>query len=159
MRIWKRLLGLALCLCLCVELLSVTARAAAALPVTFSDKGVEYKYANNKDVTDLIYGTKTAADTPKSSTSAALTSDGGITVSLETDYNKNYKLCYREVPVTVDVPANTTYSVTFGCDYTATFKRENKKATAHYQARIDDLGKPAPLTAGLRSSSIGKNST
>ena len=30
MRIWKRLLGLALCLCLCVELLPVTARAAEA---------------------------------------------------------------------------------------------------------------------------------
>lgn len=148
MRIWKRLLGTALCLCLCVELLPVTARAAAALPVTFSDKGVEYKYANNKDVPDLIYGTKTAADTPKSSTSAALTSDGGITVSLETDYNKNYKLCYREVPVTVDVPANTTYSVTFGCDFTATFKRESKKATAHYQARIDDLGKAGAADSG-----------
>lgn len=140
MRIWKRLLGTALCLCLCVELLPVTARAAAALPVTFSDKGIEYKYANKNDVPDLIYGTKTAADTPNSKTSAALTSDGGITVSLETDYNKNYKLCYREVPVTVDVPANTTYSVTFECNYDLTLKRGNRKATATCQARIDDLG-------------------
>ena len=148
MRIWKRLLGTALCLCLCVELLPVTARAAAALPVTFSAEGIEYKYANKNDVPDLIYGTKTAADTSKSSTSAALTSDGGITVSLETDYNKNYKLCYREVPVTVDVPANTTYSVTFGCDLTATFKRESKKATATYQALIDDLGKASAADSG-----------
>lgn len=99
MRIWKRLLGTALCLCLCVELLPVTARAAAALPVTFSAEGIEYKYANKKDnVADLTYGTKTAASTSSSKTSAALTSDGGITVSLETDYNTNYKLCYREVP-------------------------------------------------------------
>lgn len=148
MRIWKRLLGLALCLCLCVELLSVTTRAAAALPVTFSTDGIEYKYANKSDVPDLTYGTKTAADTPKSSTSAALTSDGGITVSLETDYNMNYKLCYREVPVTVVVPANTTYSVTFGCDYTATLKRENRNATATYHARIDDLGKASAADSG-----------
>ena len=140
MRIWKRLLNIALCLCLCAELLPVTARAAATLPVTFSTNGIEYKYANKKDVPDLIYGTPTAAKTPKSKTSAALTSDGGITVSLETDYNKNYKLCYREVPVTVDVPANTTYSVTFGCDYTGTLKRQDIGAKATYQSRIDDLG-------------------
>lgn len=141
MRIWKRLLGTALCLCLCVELLPVTARAAAALPVTFSTDGIEYKYANTKNnVTDLIYGTQTAAKTPNSKTSAALTSDGGITVSLETDYNTNYKLCYREVPVTVDVPANTTYSVTFECNYDLTLKRGKRKATATCQARIDDLG-------------------
>lgn len=141
MRIWKRLLGLALCLCLCAELLPVTARAAATLPVTFSADGIEYKYANKKgNVADLTYGTKTATGTPNSRTSAALTSDGGITVSLETDYNTNYKLCYREVPVTVDVPANTTYSVTFECNYDLTLKRGNKKATATCQARIDDLG-------------------
>ena len=141
MRIWKRLLGLALCLCLCVELLPVTARAAAALPVTFSTDGIEYKYANTKNnVTDLTYGTNTATGTPNSRTSAALTSDGGITVSLETDYNTNYKLCYREVPVTVDVPANTTYSVTFECNYDLTLKRGSRKATATCQARIDDLG-------------------
>ena len=141
MRIWKRLLGLALCLCLCAELLPVTARAAAALPVTFSTDGIEYKYANKKgNVADLTYGTNTATGTPNSRTSAAQTSDGGITVSLETDYNTNYKLCYREVPVTVDVPANTTYSVTFGCNYDLTLNRGHKKATATCQARIDDLG-------------------
>lgn len=141
MRIWKRLLGLALCLCLCAELLPVTAQAAAALPVTFSTDGIEYKYANKKgNVADLTYGTKTAASTSSSKTSAALTSDGGITVSLETDYNTNYKLCYREVPVTVDVPANTTYSVTFECNYDLTLKRGDTKATATCQARIDDLG-------------------
>lgn len=148
MKIRKRLFGVALCLCLCVELLPVTARAAAALPVTFSTEGVKYMYANKKDVADLIYGTKTAASTPKSKTSAALTSDGGITVSLETDYNKNYKLCYREVPVKVDVPANTTYSVTFGCDYTGTLRRQDKEATACYQARIDDLGKAGAADSG-----------
>ena len=141
MRLWKRLLGTALCLCLCAELLPVTARAAAALPVTFSADGIEYKYANKKgNVADLTYGTKTATGTPNSRTSAALTSDGGITVSLETDYNTNYKLCYREVPVTVDVPANTTYSVTFECNYDLTLKGGNKKARATCQARIDDLG-------------------
>ena len=141
MRIWKRLLGTALCLCLCAELLPVTAQAVATLPVTFSANGTEYKYANKKgNVADLTYGTKTAASTSSSKTSAALTSDGGITVSLETDYNTNYKLCYREVPVTVDVPANTTYSVTFECNYDLTLKRGNKKATATCQARIDDLG-------------------
>ena len=148
MSIQKRLVSAALCLCVLWGLLPVRAQAAAALPVTFSTEGVDYKYANKKDVADLIYGTKTAADTPKSKTSAALTSDGGITVSLETDCNKNYKLCYREVPVKVDVPANTTYSVTFGCDYTGTLRRQNKKATACYQARIDDLGKAGAADSG-----------
>ena len=148
MSIQKRLVSAALCLCVLWGLLPVRAQAAAALPVTFSTEGVEYMYANKKDVADLIYGTKTAASTPKSKTSAALTSDGGITVSLETDYNKNYKLCYREVPVKVDVPANTTYSVTFGCDYTGTLKRENRKATARYQARIDDLGETSAADSG-----------
>ena len=149
MRIWKRLLGTALCLCLCVELLPVTARAAAALPVTFSTDGTEYKYANKKgNVADLTYGTNTATGTPNSRTSAALTSDGGITVSLETDYNTNYKLCYREVPVTVDVPANTTYSVTFECNYDLTLKRGNRKATATCQARIDDLGIASAADSG-----------
>ena len=149
MRIWKRLLNIALCLCLCAELLPVTARAAATLPVTFSTNGIEYKYANTKNnVTDLIYGTQTAAKTPNSKTSAALPSDGGITVSLETDYNTNYKLCYREVPITVDVPANTTYSVTFEWNYALTLKRESKKATATYQARIDDLGKAGAADSG-----------
>lgn len=148
MSIQKQLVNAALCLCVLWGLLPVRAQAAAALPVTFSTEGVEYKYANKNDVADLIYGTKTSASTPNSKTSAALTSDGGITVSLETDYNKNYKLCYREVPVTVDVPANTTYSVTFGCNYTGTLKRESKKATATYQARTDDLGKAGAADSG-----------
>ena len=99
MRIWKRLLGTALCLITALGAMCAQADAAAALPVTFSAEGTEYKYANKKDnVADLTYGTKTAASTSSSKTSAALTSDGGITVSLETDYNTNYKLCYREVP-------------------------------------------------------------
>ena len=141
MRLWKRLLGTALCLITALGAMCAQADAAAALPVTFSAEGIEYKYANTKNnVTDLTYGTTTAAKTSNSKTSAALTSDGGITVSLETDYNTNYKLCYREVPVTVDVPANTTYSVTFECNYDLTLKRGNRKATATCQARIDDLG-------------------
>ena len=148
MKIRKRLFGAALCLITALGAMCVQAEAATGLPVTFSTEGVEYMYANKKDVADLIYGTKTAASILKSKTSAALTSDGGITVSLETDYNKNYKLCYREVPVTVDVPANTTYSVTFGCDYTGTLKRQSKNATARYQARIDDLGKAGAADSG-----------
>ena len=48
MRIWKRLLGTALCLCLCVELLPVTARAAATLPVIeIGTSGTTYQYAES----------------------------------------------------------------------------------------------------------------
>ena len=141
MNIWKRLFGMALCLITVLGVMCVQSEAAVRFPVTFSTDGIEYKYANTKNnVTDLTYGTNTATGTPNSRTSAALTSDGGITVSLETDYNTNYKLCYREVPVTVDVPANTTYSVTFECNYDLTLKRGSRKATATCQARIDDLG-------------------
>ena len=97
MRIWKRLLGLALCLCLCAELLPVTARAEAALPVTFSANGtgIQVRQQKGNVAGSRHSGTNTATGTPNSRTSAALTSDGGITVSLETDYNTNYKLCYQ----------------------------------------------------------------
>ncbi len=148
MKIWKRLFCTALCLITALGAMCVQAEAAASLPVTFSTNGVTYKYASDKDVADLTYGTETAQKT-SGSTSTALTSDGGITVTLKTDYNKNYKLCYQEVPVTVVVPANTTYSVTFGYAYNASFKRESKKATAHYQARIDDLGEASAADSGV----------
>lgn len=148
MNIWKRLFGMVLCLITVLGVMCVQSEAAVRFPVTFSTDGVSYKYANSKEVTDLAYGTKTAIKTPNSSTSVTLTSDGGVTVSLTTDYNKNYKLCYQEVPVTVNVPANTTYSVTLECAYTASIKRSDKKATAHYQALIDDLGEASAADSG-----------
>ena len=148
MKIWKRLFCTMLCLITALGAMCVQAEAATRLPVTFSTDGVTYKYASDKDVADLTYGTETAKKT-SGSTSAALTSDGGITVTLKTDYNQNYKLCYQEVPVTVIVPANTTYSVTFGYAYNASFKRASKKATATYQAMITDLGEASAADSGV----------
>mgnify|MGYP002550839691 CR=1 FL=1 len=148
MRIWKRLLGLALCLITALGAMCVQAEAATGLPVTFSSDGVTYQYANSKTSPEVVtYGTKTGEST-KGSAEADLTSDGGITVTLKTGYNKNYKLCYKEIPVTVEVPANTTYSVTFEGIYNGYAKRAHKNATATYQCMLVDLGESSAADNG-----------
>ena len=146
-RVFPALFALFALLC---TLWPAQAEAVNGLPVTFSTNGVSYQYANSKEsVADVTYGTKTANKT-KGSTSATLTSDGtGVIVSLDTGYNKNFKLCYKEVPVTVTVPANTTYSVTFGYARTAFFKRADKRASATYQALVDDLGEASAAASGV----------
>ena len=146
-RVFPALFALFALLC---TLWPAQAEAVNGLPVTFSTNGVSYQYANSKEsVADVTCGTKTANKT-KGSTSATLTSDGtGVIVSLDTGYNKNFKLCYKEVPVTVTVPANTTYSVTFGYARTAFFKRADKRASATYQALVDDLGEASAAASGV----------
>ena len=145
MRIWKRLLGLALCLCLCAELLPVTARAAAALPVTFSTDGIEYKYANAKDnVTDLTYDTATA-ETPISTVTTE-TGDGGTRFTLDTGWNRNFKLIYKEIPVTVKVPANTEYAVTFRYSFGGNYHYLSGKNTAAFSAQAMYLGESGAPT-------------
>ena len=139
MRIWKRLLGLALCLCLCVELLPVTARAAATLPATISTSGNTYQYAESgANRTQLAYGT-TKAETPISTVTTE-TGDGGTRFTLDTGWNRNFKLIYREIPVTVKVPAKTEYTVTFSYIFSGSYHQPTGQTTAKFAAQAIYLG-------------------
>ena len=86
----------------------------------------------------MTYGASSSAAAAGSG-SASL-SGSGISVSLDTGYNKNFKLCYKEIPVTVTVPANTTYTVTFDFALNGSFTRSNKNATANASFQVVYLG-------------------
>ena len=136
---WKRILCAALCLCVLCGIAVVGASAAADLPIKFSTEGNVYQYAVSRQDPDTVtYGARSPA-TAVGSGSASL-SGGGISVSLDTGYNKNFKLCYKEIPVTVTVPANTTYTVTFDFALNGTYTRSNKNATAKASFQVVYLG-------------------
>lgn len=136
---WKRILCAALCLCVLCGIAVAGGSAAAALPVTFSTESEVYQYAvSGTDPNTVTYGTSTSAATAGSG-SASL-SGGGISVSLDTGNNRNFKLCYKEIPVTVTVPANTTYTVTFDFALNGTYTRSNKNATAKASFQVVYLG-------------------
>lgn len=129
----------ALCLCVLCGIAAAGASAAAALPIKFSTEGKVYQYAiKGKDPDTVTYGASSPA-TAAGSGSASL-SGGGISVSLDTGKNKNFKLCYKEIPVTVTVPANTTYTVTFDFALNGTYTRESKNATAKASFQVVYLG-------------------
>ena len=136
---WKRILCAALCLCVLCGIAVAGASAAAALPIKFSTEGKVYQYAiKGTDPDTVTYGASSPAAAAGSG-SAAL-SGGGISVSLDTGKNKNFKLCYKEIPVTVTVPANTTYTVTFDFALNGTYTRSNKNATAKASFQVVYLG-------------------
>ena len=136
---WKRILCAALCLCVLCGIAVVGASAAADLPIKFSTTGNVYQYAiKGKDPDTVTYGASSSAAAAGSG-SASL-SGSGISVSLDTGYNKNFKLCYKEIPVTVTVPANTTYTVTFDFALNGSFTRSNKNATANASFQVVYLG-------------------
>lgn len=129
----------ALCLCVLCGIAVVGASAAADLPIKFSTTGNVYQYAiKGTDPDTVTYGTSSSADAAGSG-SASL-SGGGISVSLDTGKNKNFKLCYKEIPVTVTVPARTTYTVTFDFALNGSFTRSNKKASAKASFQVVYLG-------------------
>lgn len=128
-----------LCLCVLCGIAVVGASAASDLPIKFSTEGKVYQYAvSKKDPDTVTYGASSPAAAAGSG-SASL-SGGGISVSLDTGYNKNFKLCYKEIPVTVTVPANTTYTVTFDFALNGTYTRSNKNATAKASFQVVYLG-------------------
>lgn len=128
-----------LCLCVLCGIAAVGSSAAADLPIKFSTEGKVYQYAvSKKDPDTVTYGASSPAATAGSG-SAAL-SGGGISVSLDTGKNKNFKLCYKEIPVTVTVPANTTYTVTFDFALNGTYTRSNKRADAKASFQVVYLG-------------------
>ena len=137
----KRIIFLALCL-LAVAALAAMQAGAASLPVSFSKNGRSYRYAiGGTDPNSVTYGTSTSA-TVAGSASAALSGDR-IKVSLDTGNNMNFKLCYKEIPVTVTVPANTTYTVTLDFTLSGTYTRDSKKATAKASFQVVYLGDTA----------------
>ena len=134
---WKRILCAALCLCVLCGIAVVGASAASTLPITFSTTGEVYQYAvKGKDPDTVTYGTSSSS---AGSGSASL-SGGGISVSLDTGDSKNFELCYKEIPVTVKVPARTTYTVTFDFALNGSFTRSNKNATAKASFQVVYLG-------------------
>ena len=135
---WKRILCLALCLCVLCGIAVAGASAASPLPITFSTTGEVYQYAiKGKDPDTVTYGASSPADAGSGSASL---SGSGISVSLDTGYNKYFKLCYKEIPVTVTVPANTTYTVTFDFALNGTYTRESKRADAKASFQVVYLG-------------------
>lgn len=129
----------ALCLCVLCGIAVAGASAASTLPITFSTTGEVYQYAiKGKDPDTVTYGTKTSA--PVEGSVSAAPSGSGISVSLDTGDNQKFKLCYKEIPVTVTVPANTTYTVTFDFALNGTYTRSNKNATAKASFQVVYLG-------------------
>lgn len=127
----------ALCLCVLCGIAVAGASAASTLPVTFSTTGEVYQYAvSKKDPDTVTYGTSSSA----AGSGTATLSGNSIIVSLDTGYSKNFKLCYKEIPVTVTVPANTTYTVALKFALDGTYTRENKNATANASFQVVYLG-------------------
>ena len=136
---WKRILCLALCLCVLCGIAVAGASAASTLPVTFSTTGEVYQYAvSKKDPDTVTYGTRTSATAAGSGTAAL--SGRSISVGLDTGDSKNFKLCYKEIPVTVTVPARTTYTVTFDFALNGRYTRGHKKASAKASFQVVYLG-------------------
>lgn len=136
---WKRILCLALCLCVLCGIAVAGASAASPLPITFSTEGNGYQYAiKGKDPDTVTYGTKTSA--PVEGSVSAAPSGSGISVSLDTGDNKKFMLCYKEIPVTVTVPANTTYTVALKFALDGTYTRSNRKASAKASFQVVYLG-------------------
>ena len=128
-----------LCLCVLCALAAVGSSAAAALPVTFSITGKAYQYAvSGKDPDTVTYGASTSTGTAGSSTTGL--QGRSIIVGLNTGDNKNFKLCYREIPVTVTVPAKTTYTVTFDFALNGSYIRQDKRAGAKASFQVVYLG-------------------
>lgn len=129
----------ALCLCVLCGIATVGGSAAADLPIKLSTEVKVYQYAvSKKDPDTVTYGARSPAAAAGSG-SASLSS-GGISVSLDTGDSKNFELCYKEIPVTVKVPARTTYTVTFDFALNGSFTRSNKKASAKASFQVVYLG-------------------
>lgn len=127
-----------LCLCVLCGIAAVGASAAAALPIKISTEGKVYKYAiKGTDPDTVTYGTRTSATAAGSGTAAL--SGRSISVGLDTGDSKNFKLCYKEIPVTVTVPARTTYTVTFDFALKGSYTR-NRKGSAKASFQVVYLG-------------------
>ena len=143
----KRVLSAALCLSLLFMAIPIRAGAAInGLPVTISTTGATYQYAISKQDPDQVkHGTATSAKTAGTITATA--ESNGIKIEIDTGYNKNFKLCYKEIPVTVRVPANMTYYLQLNFNLKGTHRRQNVKARAMVSYQVVYLG-DSPASSG-----------
>ena len=137
-------LSLFLCFCFGVFFFSLKPNKAEAAANTFYDSKVTignaidkytYKYAvSGKNISNLPHGTKSSETGTGSHTTKDIAN--GKSFTLKTESNNLSELYFILVPVTVKVPAYTTYSVTYSFIYDATRHTANKKATADATAQI-----------------------
>lgn len=130
-------------LCLITVLGMVCVQTEAAdLPVavTVGTGGTTYQYAKNGATpATLTYGTTTAAAT-NSAVNPTANDNGGATFALSTGWDRNFKLIYKEIPVTVNVPAKTEYTVTFTYSFGGTFQKYATEDTARFAGQAVYLG-------------------
>ena len=131
-----------LCMVTVLSMLCVQAEAASTLPVTVTvgTGGTTYQYAKNGATpTTLTYGTATAVTT-NSAVTTATDDNGGTTFALSAGWDRNFKLIYKEIPVTVKVPKNTEYTVTFSYSFGGTFQKYATENTARFAGQVVYLG-------------------
>ncbi len=142
----NKILSVVITLCMLAGMLpgvSLTAFAttgSGATPQVRYNIGEAYKYTSGSGAASLTYGTPTALE------STAVSSVDGNVVTLSTttrtdDIDKNYKLIYVPVEVTVAVPANTAeYYVRHNIEVAAQRVVANTNATATASAAVYYLG-------------------
>lgn len=137
----KRLVCMMLCLITVLGMVCVQTEAAdLPVAVTVGTGGTTYQYAKNGATpATLTYGTTTAAAT-NSAVNPTANDNGGATFALSTGWDRNFKLIYKEIPVTVNVPAKTEYTVTFTYSFGGTFQKYATEDTARFAGQAVYLG-------------------
>lgn len=137
----KRLVCMMLCLITVLGMVCVQTEAAdLPVAVTVGTGGTTYQYAKNGAMpATLTYGTTTAAATNSAVTPTANDNDGA-TFALSAGWDRNFKLLYKEIPVTVKVPAKTEYTVTFTYSFGGTFQKYAAEDTARFAGQAVYLG-------------------
>lgn len=137
----KRLVCMMLCLITVLGMVCVQTEAAdLPVAVTVGTGGTTYQYAKNGATpATLTYGTATAAAT-NSAVDPTANDNGGATFALSAGWDRNFKLLYKEIPVTVNVPAKTEYTVTFTYSFGGTFQKYATEDTARFAGQAVYLG-------------------
>ena len=137
----KRLVCMMLCLITVLGMVCVQTEAAdLPVAVTVGTGGTTYQYAKNGATpATLTYGTTTAAAT-NSAVNPTANDNGGATFALSAGWDRNFKLLYKEIPVTVNVPAKTEYTVTFTYSFGGTFQKYATEDTARFAGQAVYLG-------------------
>lgn len=137
----KRLVCMMLCLITVLGMVYVQAEAAELpVAVTVGTGGETYQYAESgKNPATLAYG-KTTVDTFKGAVTPTANDNGGATFALSAGWDRNFKLLYKEIPVTVNVPAKTEYTVTFTYSFGGTFQKYATEDTARFAGQAVYLG-------------------
>ncbi len=131
-------------------------RADAAVSVAYhiGTSGPAFKYGfKGKNLTEVAYGKALEDNIDNTlingSVEIASIANNGESISIDTgDLNCYFKLSYVELVALVNVPAHSTYTVTFDTTLEGTFEVSNKKATANYYCQLVYLGENSAADAG-----------